>query len=100
MLTSASRSRTDWIQDGPLHRPPGGVAHLGFSPTVTLPVTSCSKTDLFSHSLPVAGTQFSVLETAIGQPIAHLQDLWLTFRFLPPQRAKADFVLIQIYFTA
>src|SRR5438034_11539512 len=41
----------------------------------------------------------SVLEAAVGQPIIHFQDLWLTGRFLAPEGEEADFILIQIHFT-
>src|SRR5882724_7100489 len=41
----------------------------------------------------------SVLETAVGQPIVHFEDLRLTGRLLAPQGEAADLVTIQIHFT-
>src|SRR6266852_3236420 len=42
----------------------------------------------------------SILETAVGQPIIHLQDLRLTGRLFPSEGEEADLVLVQVHFTA
>src|SRR5262245_175267 len=51
-------------------------------------------------SASTSRTLQSVLEAPVGQAIIHFQDLWLTGRVLAPEGEEADFVTIQIHFTA
>src|SRR5271167_3281326 len=45
-------------------------------------------------------TDRSILETAVGEPIVHFQDLRLTGRLFPSEGEEADLILVQIHFTA
>src|ERR1700689_5482495 len=42
----------------------------------------------------------SVLEAPVGQPVIHLQDLWLARRLLTSESEEADLVLVKINVTA